>query len=245
MQGFTLSTYGDRWAEVYDEWFEHAEETQEAVQFLWSFVRGGTAFELGVGTGRIALPLADRGVSVRGIESSEQMIQRLRTKPGSDRVQVEMGDFAEIDTDSTYSLIYCVFSSLWCLPTQERQVLCFENVGKHLDTDGVFVVDTFIPDVTRYTENERTATTRITVDEVRLETTIHDPLAQRLDSHSVVVREDGMKLFPLSLRYVWPAEMDLMAMIAGLELKDRWGGWMREPFTASSEAAISVYSRKA
>jgi hypothetical protein len=236
------SSFGEAVAASYDD-APRGDEAQ-TVAFLAALAQGGPALELAIGTGRIALPLADRGVRVDGIDLSEAMIARLRAKPGGDRLQVTIGDFAEVGVSGHYRLIYVVFNTLFNLLTQDDQVRCFENVAAHLTDDGCFVVEAFVPGwLVRLRDDQYVDAERIEVGEVRLDVGRHDPVRQTLDESHVVLAPDGVRLFPIVTRYAWPSELDLMARIAGLRLLDRCGGWEGEPFTAASTRHVSVYGR--
>jgi SAM-dependent methyltransferase len=200
------------------------------------------ALELAIGTGRIALPLAARGVRVDGIELSPAMVERLRAKPGGDQLSVTIGDFADVPVEGSYPLIYLVFNTLYNLSTQDDQVRCFENVAAHLAPGGVFVVEAFTPGyLHRLREDQYVLAEGIGLDEVRLDVARHDATRQLLEKNHVALRPGGIGFNPIVLRYVWPSELDLMARIAGLALKQRWAGWRGEPFTSASRAHVSVY----
>jgi len=242
MDEYGLSTYGERIADVYDAWYPFPAETDDAVEFLASLAGSGRALELAVGTGRIALPLSARGVEVRGIDASEAMVARMREKPGGASIPVAFGDFADVAVEGTYSLIYVVFNTLFALLTQEDQLRCVRNVSARLAEEGVFVLEAFVPDLTRFDRGQHTSTVEAGVDSVRLEASVHDPIEQRVDSQHIVIGEGGAKLYPVRIRYAWPSELDLMARIAGLRLRERWGGWKREPYTGDGKH-VSVYER--
>jgi SAM-dependent methyltransferase len=230
-------------AATYDDRSRRGDE-ESAPAFLEDLAGGGPVLELAIGTGRIALPLAARGLRVDGIELSPAMADRLRAKPGGDRLSVTMGDFAEVPVEGRYRLIYLVFNTLYNLLTQDDQVRCFENVAAHLTDDGVFVVEAFTPGwLHRFEENQYVLAEGVDVDDVRLDVARHDVVRQLLEKNHVRFRPDGIGFNPIVLRYVWPSELDLMARIAGLRLKERWAGWRREPFTDSSRAHVSVYGR--
>jgi len=200
--------------------------------------------ELAIGTGRIALPLAATGLRVDGIDISTAMVERLRAKPGGAALDVTIGDFAEVAVDGTYSLIYVVFNTLFNLLSQDDQVRCFVNVAAHLDADGVFVVEAFVPSYLYRLRNEQYVDAEaIGVGEVRLDVGRHDAVAQRLDESHVTLSAGGVHVSPIVCRYAWPSELDLMARIAGLRLRDRWAGWQGETFTATSSRHVSVYGR--
>ncbi len=244
MPDYDASTYGDNIAEVYDEWYGSMNlDTDAAVEFLAGEAGKGPILELAIGTGRIALPLVSRGIQVHGIDASLAMVAKLGEKPGGDRIPVTIGDFAEVGVEGEYSLIYIVFNSLFALLTQEDQVRCFHNVAAHLAEMGSFVVEAFVPDLQRFDRNQRLAVQTIEQDDLRIEASQHDPVNQSVESRHVVVNEQRIKTYPLKIRYAWPSELDLMARLAGMRLRDRWGGWRREPFNASSGAHISVYER--
>ncbi len=229
-------------AEIYDD-VQRGDEAA-AVAFLAQLAAGGPALELAVGTGRIALPLASRGIRVDGIDFSPAMVARLRAKPGGDQIAVTMGDFAAVPVSGAYRLIYVVFNTLFNLLTQDDQVRCFENVAAHLSAEGAFVVEAFVPAfLHRLRDDQYVDAEAVGVDQVRLDVGRHDPVLQRLDESHVTLSRDGMRLNPIVTRYAWPSELDLMARIAGLRLKQRWGGWNREPYTAASSLHVSVYGR--
>lgn len=235
-------SFGEDVAERYDD-IPRGDETA-AVAFLEQLARGGPALELAIGTGRIALPLAARGVRVQGVDISPAMVARLRRKPGGDRIPVTMGDFADVPVPGSFRLVYVVFNTLFNLLTQDEQVRCFENVAAHLTDDGSFVVEAFVPAyLTRLRDDQYVDAEAISVDEVRLDVGRHDPVTQRLYESHVSLTAEGVRLNPIVTRYAWPSELDLMARIAGLRLRDRWAGWHREPFNAASSAHVSVYGR--
>jgi SAM-dependent methyltransferase len=214
------------------------------VAFLEKRARGGPALELAVGAGRIALPLAARGIAVDGIDFSPAMVARLRAKPGGDRIAVTHGNFADVAVPGRYRLVYLVFNTLFNLLEQEEQVRCFVNVAARLDEGGVFVVEAFVPSwLHRLRDAQYVDAESVTPDGVVLGTGRHDAVAQRLDESHVSLGPGGIRVAPVVCRYAWPSELDLMARIAGLRLLERWGGWAGEPFTADSRNGVSVYGR--
>jgi SAM-dependent methyltransferase len=216
----------------------------EAVAFLAELAGDGPALELAIGTGRIALPLAARGVRVEGIDLSSAMVARLRQKPGGEQLPVTMGDFAEVPVAGRFRLIYVVFNTLFNLLTQDDQVRCFANVAAHLTDDGVFVIEAFVPTfLMRLRDDQYVDAEAIRVDEVRLDVARHDPVTQRLYESHVSLTAAGVRLNPIVTRYAWPSELDLMARLGGLRWRERFGGWQREPFTAASRLHVSVYGR--
>jgi SAM-dependent methyltransferase len=239
------TTYGDRIADVYDEWFAVPSDTEDTVGFLSDLAGSGPVLELGIGTGRVALPLAQRGHQVRGVDASEAMVEKLRAKTGGENIPVTIGDFAELDIEEEFSLVYVVFNTFFALLSQEEQVRCFENVARRLrDEGGAFVIEVFVPDMTRWDRNQWIEARHVGNDNVVLDAARHDPAEQRVASNHLVVSEAGVKMYPVRLRYAWPSELNLMARLAGLRLRERWGGWRREPFTASSTRHISVYEHE-
>ena len=235
-------SFGEDVAARYDD-VERGDESA-AVAFLEQLAGGGPALELAIGTGRIALPLAARGIHVHGIDVSPAMVARLRRKPGGDQIPVTMGDFADVPVPGRFRLVYVVFNTLFNLLTQEAQVRCFENVAAHLTDDGSFVVEAFVPAfLTRLRDDQYVDAEAVSVDEVRLDVGRHDPVTQRFYESHVSLTAAGVRLNPIVTRYAWPSELDLMARIAGLRRRDRWAGWLREPFNAASRAHVSVYGR--
>ncbi|MGD8738499.1 MAG: class I SAM-dependent methyltransferase, partial [Anaerolineae bacterium] len=209
--------------------------------FLKELARSGRALELGIGTGRVALPLHHAGVRVEGIDASPAMVDRLRAKPGGDRIPVTLGDFADVDVVGHYTLVYVLFNTLFALLTQEEQIRCFQNVAAHLHPSGVFVVEAFVPDLTRYQGGQSLRTVHIGGDHVRIDAAQLDLVRQQITGQQVVLAEQGIRLYPVKLRYAWPAELDLMARLAGLRLRDRWAGWQKTAFSAESGKHVSVY----
>jgi SAM-dependent methyltransferase len=233
-------TYGERVAGVYDEW--HPNYDPFAIDMLAELAQGGRALELGIGTGRIALPLSERNVEVHGIDAAQSMISRLRSKPGSDWITVTQGSFVDVDVEGEFRLVYVVFNTFFALSSQEEQVRCFANVAAHLSRDGCFVIEAFVPDPTRFHQNQVNSVTKVTEERVELDVGRHDATAQRVISQKVILTDGGnVRLYPVQIRYAWPSELDLMARLAGLQLRERWGNWNREAFTSESQKHISVY----
>ena len=234
--------FGDDVAPSYDddvaEMFAPA-AVAPAVDFLAELAADGPALELGIGTGRIGLPLAERGVQVHGIDLSTAMVAELRRKPGGGEIPVTIGDFATTKIDGTFSLAYLVFNTILNLTTQDEQVACFCNVADHLAPGGRFVIEVGVPDLQRLPPGETyrpfdISPTHLGFDE-------YDVANQGLVSHHYRIDNGGMTLGSFPFRYVWPAELDLMARIAGMQLQERWAGWSREPFTSESRKHVSVW----
>jgi len=185
MAEYEASTYGDRWADVYDDWVSrqtHISDGDEIADRLAELAGPGPALELAIGTGRVALPLAARGVEVHGIDASEAMVSKLREKPGGHAIPVTIGDLADVGVDETYPLVYVVFNTFVALLTHEDQLRCFRNVAARLTDDGVFVIEAFVPDLTRFRNDQHVSALRIDVDEVVIDASRHDPLTQRVSA---------------------------------------------------------------
>jgi len=228
-------------AGVYDDWFSTFDP--HAVDALAELAGQGRALELGIGTGRIALPLAAKNVEVHGIDAAESMISQLRAKPGGERITVTPGNFADVPVDGKFALVYIVFNTFFALTSQDEQVQCFRNVAAHLETGGCFVIEAFVPDVTRFQGGQVNWATKVTTDEVQLDVGQHDASTQRVVSQKVVITDGSVRLYPVQIRYCWPSELDLMAQLAELRLRERWSNWKREPFTSESGQHISIYER--
>lgn len=237
--------YGDRWAPYYDDIYNGAEEA--TVEFLAGLAGSPPrALELAIGTGRIALPLVRKGIEVVGIDISEDMVDRMRAKPGGEAIEVVIGDFGDVGIEGHFPLVYLAFNTLFVLLTQERQVECFANVAEHLEPGGRFVLDAFVPDMFRWdSDNTRMGVSSISsVDEHAYEMSVHHPVEQRTETHVVRRLASGESVvLPVSVRYVWPSEMDLMARLAGLELENRWDWYDRRSFDENSGQHVSVYRK--
>ena len=242
MNFYSNETYGERVAGVYDEWY--SDYDNHAIEALAELARGGRALELGIGTGRIAFPLSAKGVEVHGVDAAASMISRLREKPGAERITVTQGSFADIPVEGEFALVYIVFNTFFALSSQDEQVRCFRNVATHLTRDGCFVIEAFVPDVTRFTGGQVNWATKVTADEVQLDVGQHDPATQRVNSQKVVITDGSVRLYPVQIRYAWPSELDLMAQLAGLRLRERWSSWERKPFTSESMNHISIYQHE-
>jgi SAM-dependent methyltransferase len=229
--------YDDDASELFDP-----EVLEPVIDFLAELAGSGRALELGMGTGGIALPLAQRGVEVHGIDLSEAMVAKLRVKPGGEDVGVTVGDFATTKVDGSFALAYVVFNTIMNLTTQEAQVACFRNVAAHLEPGGCFVVEVMIPELQRLPAGE---TFRVFsgsehywgIDE-------YDVANQGLISHHLELVGDTVERVSMPFRYAFPVEYDLMAQLAGMTLRERWGGWKREPFTSESHKHVSVWEKR-
>ena len=238
---YTHETYGERVAKDYDDWYKDFD--RDAITMLTELARDGRALELGIGTGRIALPLIEKNVEVHGLDASSSMVDKMRAKPNGDRVPVNFGNFADVGVDGQFTLIYVVFNTFFALASQDEQVRCFRNVAAHLTPDGCFLIEAFVPDMTRFDHGQTVWATNVTTENVDLDVSQHDPVTQRVVSQKVFIKDGSIRLYPIEIRYAWPSELDLMAQIAGMRLRQRWSNWQRTPFTSESTKHISVYER--
>ncbi|WP_246843238.1 class I SAM-dependent methyltransferase [Allokutzneria sp. NRRL B-24872] len=211
---------------------------EPAVDFLAELAGGGRALELGIGTGRIALPLAQRGIDVHGIELSRAMVERLRAKPGGDALGVTIGDFSATRVDGSFSLAYLVFNTIMNLTTQDAQVECFRTVAAHLEPGGCFVVEVGVPELRKLPPGQNVLPFHVSL--TRWAYDVYEFATQAMSSNYV---QQGKDFRSIPFRYVWPSELDLMARLAGLRLRERWQDWTREPFTDDSEAHVSVWEK--
>jgi SAM-dependent methyltransferase len=213
------------------------------VDVLAELAGGGAALELGIGTGRIALPLARRGVRVHGIDLSAAMVARLRAKPGAEGIGVTIGDFATTRVPGRFSLAYLVFNTIMNLTTQDEQVACFQNVAAHLDDGGCFVIEVMVPELQRLPPGETVRPFDVTPTHLGFDE--YDVASQGLVSHHYSFVDGDLDVGSVPFRYVWPSELDLMARLAGMRLRERWSGWKREPFTSDSTMHVSVWEKPA
>ncbi len=242
MKNFDRTTFGELYAENYDAQHDPG-TTNAAVALLWELAAERKTLELAIGTGRVALPLFERGLDIHGIEASEKMLSKLRAKKGGASIPVTTGDMADVRVDNNFGFIYLIFNTLFNLQSQDAQVRCFKNTAGHLIPGGMFLVETFVPDVTQFTRGQNLQTLHVDRQSAMLEATVHDPLRQTIDYQRIRITDKGIQLKPLPMRYAWPAEIDLMARLAGLHLHSRWGSWDRIPFTSESNMHISIYKK--
>ena len=246
MKGYGISTYGDRIADVYDGWHpDYPFQTEESIELLAALAGPGPVLELAIGTGRLALPLAERGLAVHGVDASEAMVAKLREKPGGDAVPVTIGNFADVPVEGRYRLVFVAFNTFFALTSQEEQLRCFENVAAHLESDGVFLIEVFVPDLARFDRGQRVSAFEVEADRVVVNVDRLDQAEQVISSQHVQLTEQGIRFYPVSIRYAFPSELDLMARLAGLRLRERWSDWKRESFGSSSPRHVSVYERAA
>ncbi|HEX5478234.1 MAG TPA: class I SAM-dependent methyltransferase [Dehalococcoidia bacterium] len=239
-------TFDERGAAMLNA-FRRGDEEQ-AVAFLRAWAGDGPALELAIGTGRIALPLAATGIRVDGVDVSTHVVELLRTKPGGDAITVTIGDMADVPVEGSYRLIYSGGNSFFNLLTQDDEVRCFQNVAVHLTEDGAFVLETMVPDfLWRMEEGQYAQAQEVNVDSVMIDLLRHDPVNQVIEENHVSLSEKGIQMSPVVQRYCWPAEMDLMARIAGLRLRERWLGWGVAPWRgrpmSNSDRIVSVWTR--
>jgi SAM-dependent methyltransferase len=225
-----------KWPEVFA-----SEVVDPAVSFLADLAPSGSALELGIGTGRLAIPLSQRGVRVHGIELSPAMVEELRVKPGADRVGVTIGDFATAQVEGTFNVAYLVRNTITNLTSQDDQVACFCNAAAHLEPGGCFVVEVYVPELQRLPPGETIHAFIVTPTHLGFEE--YEVATQIAYSHHYWVVDGQLETFSAPFRYVWPSELDLMARIAGMRLRERWSDWDRTPFTSESRSHVSVWER--
>ena len=239
-------SFDERVAARYDESDEvkvDAGEVDPVIDFLGESARGGRALEFGIGTGRIALPLARRGVPVHGIDMSKAMVARLHAKPGGEDIGVTIGDFSTTTVDGSFSLVYLVWNTIMNLTSQEAQVACFRNAAAHLEPGGCFVIEVGVPQLQRLPPGETIHAFH--VSETRWGFDEYDVASQGMTSHQLEFVDGSVERVSVPFRYAWPSELDLMAQLAGMRLRERWGGWKGEPFTSESHKHVSVWEKPA
>jgi SAM-dependent methyltransferase len=234
-------TYGERIADVYDSWYQYMADVEDEVALLTELAAGGRVLELGIGTGRIAVPLALSGVDIQGIDTSPAIVAKMREKPGGDAIPVTIGNMTDLPVDGEFSLIFVGFNTLFMLTTQDEQVQCFRSVAAHLAPGGCFLVHAFVPDLSRIERGDDLGVREAGLDRVRLDATKYDRVNQRLDTTQLRITPDGTEFVHARLRYAFPPELDLMAQLAGLRLESRWATYDQLPFTGESAFAVSVY----
>lgn len=239
------SRYGDRIADRYDDQHPFVADVEAEVALLATLAApGNRALELGVGTGRIAIPLAARGVAVTGIDISSRMLERLAQKPGGERVRAVLGDMGEVAVDGEFDLVYVVFNTFFGLTTQEAQVRCLQRVAARLAPGGKLLVEAFVPDASLFTRGQAFRTLHVGDDTVVAEASRHDAVAQRVDTNLIYLSHGKpVDVVPVRIRYAYVPELDLMARFAGLSLQARWAGFCNEPFGPTAGTHVSVYTR--
>jgi SAM-dependent methyltransferase len=237
------AAYGRRWAADYDGLFDDRDDTATVASFVAALAPGGRVLELGVGTGRLAIPLAAAGLTVTGVDASPEMLDRLRARPGAERIEVIQGDFVTVDAGGPYDVVLIAFSTLFLVPSQQGQLDCLNNVRQHLSPGGSLIVEAFVPDHSRWVRGQNVTIGRLDDAGVSLKLSIHNPVDQVISTQDLSVDARGTTLRPNLLRYIWPSELDAMALASGLRLVRRTADWARTPFTAQSTSHVSVFER--
>lgn len=242
MKDYTSASYGESFADDdFEEIFAFLPDLDAMVDFLAHNAGTGPVLELGVGTGRVARPLAERGIPVDGVDVSDVMLTKLRRAAGDLPIWPIKSDLTEFTPTRRYSLVFCIWNTFYSLRTSEEQARCIRMVNDALLPGGLFVIEAFVPDPDYFTEGQEIRVREITADSVTLQISLHDPTRQTVASQHVVIRPDGIRLHPHEIRYSWPSEIDDMADTAGLRLKERWAGWRCQAFDQTAEGHVSVY----
>ncbi|WP_333767618.1 class I SAM-dependent DNA methyltransferase [Streptomyces sp. IBSBF 2435] len=242
-RNWTSAAYGDARAGAYDRQVAGRADEHLAVGLLSSLAQAGPALELGVGTGRLAIPLAESGIAVHGLDSSERMLDVLRAAPGGERVTALHGDMAAFDLPGRYRLVWVAFNSFFLLDSAGAQQDCFGTVARHLTPGGRFVIEAFVPAPEQFSATPALRVKDFSEGGMLLQASRHSDRDQTVESLDLEVTSGGFELYPTRIRYSWPAELDAMAGKAGLELENRWETWSRQGFSADSRAHVSVYRR--
>jgi SAM-dependent methyltransferase len=235
------AAYGRAWAHDYDALYEERDDASQVAAFVAALEPSGRVLELGVGTGRLAIPLVDAGLQVTGVDASPEMLDRLRARPGADKVHLIEGDFVSTDADGPFDVALIAFSTLFLIPSQQGQLDCLANVRRQLRPGGHLVVEAFVPDHSRWTRGQNLSIGHVDADGASLKLSVHDAVEQVITTQEIVFDGRAPALRPNLLRYAWPAELDAMALASGLRRVGRWADWDRRPFTAASPAHISVF----
>jgi SAM-dependent methyltransferase len=242
MSTFDAMAYGSSGiADEYDDLYADEWDTPGAVACLVELAAGGPVLEFGIGTGRLSLPLRDHGLEVHGVDASPEMVARLRDKPGGSEIPVTIGNFSDVDAGGGFALVVLAVNTIFALPDQGAQVACFANAARHLAPAGAFVVEAWIPDVGAFRNNRLVRQRVLRDDAMSIESAVLEPAQQRMRTVQAVLRNGSVRLYPANHRYAWPAELDLMAQLAGLHLESRWSTWQQNAFDDDSRHHISVY----
>ena len=228
-------------ADDYDDLYAGHWETEAAIECLARLAEGGPVLELGIGTGRLALPLAERGLEVHGIDGSPEMVAKLHAKPGGDAIPVVIGNFGHADAGTGFSIVVLAVNTIFALPDQQAQVDCFVNAARHLADGGRFVVEAWVPDIGAFRHNRLVRPRIMRGDKMSIESVELYPVEQIMRTTQAVFADGSVRLYPADHRYAWPSELDLMAQLAGFRREARWADWGRAPFTGESRAHVSVY----
>lgn len=239
------SLYGDTLADVYDDLYGGA-AAPLAIEAMADLIGQGRALELGIGTGRFAIPLHDRGIKLHGVDASQRILDKLQDKLEGRVIPVTLADFANLPQIPTapFDLAFCTFSSFFLLLTQKEQITCFQSTARLLGSKGRLVLELFNPDVSRYGKEQPVYVGGFERNEIMLEASRHDPVQQRVSCRFMRFRDGQFSVVPVELRYAWPSEIDLMAALAGMKLVERWSGWDRAPFYAGAFKHISIYQKE-
>ena len=241
MEGYDETTYGERFADVYDDWYGSITDTEACVEAVAALADGGPVLELGVGTGRLAIPLAQRGLAITGVDASPAMLAALSAKPGGDAVEAVLGDMTDPPVGAPrFAVVFVAYNTLFNLVTEEGQRSCLTNAAHQLAPGGCVVVEAFVPDVS-YAAAEAVVPKHVTADKVVLSVSRHDPVSQEVIGQYVDISEAGIRLRPWHIRWSTPEQLDAMATEAGLGLSQRWASWSGDPFDETSASHISVY----
>lgn len=238
------NSYGDDYVDVYDQLFESRDNDAEVASLLSALAAGKRALEFGVGTGRLAIPLAAAGVEVHGIDNSRAMLDVMQAKPGAAGIHCYLGDATTLRVPGEFQLVFIGFSTIYLLGSQQMQLQCFRNAAEHLPSGGKFLVEAFLHDRLQWSTGEQFSTTGVERDHVKVRAAIHDPVDQVIKLQHITIGADGISFRPNRLRYIWPSELDLMGQLAGMRLIERWGDWKKTPFSAQSTSMVSVYEKQ-
>jgi SAM-dependent methyltransferase len=241
MQGFGPKTFGELYAEEYDA-LHNPGTTEDCVNLIADLAHDRSILELAIGSGRIALPLKARGIDVCGFDASPEMVELLKQKPGGEAIETWVADMADFHLDRRFGFAYLVFNTLYNLTTQDAQVKCFQCVADHLEPGGQFLIEAFMPNRERFQDNQAVRTKYVSMNTAWLEAAQHNPVTQTIYYQRIRITEEGTRLMPLAMRYVWPSELDLMAALAGFEPVAKWGGWHKQPLTPSSDMYVALYA---
>lgn len=241
MSTYESTTYGDHWASFYDLIESPSLDTEGTVNCLSELAGSGTLLELGVGTGRVALPLVERGFPVHGIEASSAMIEELRKRPGVEGMKIIEGDFADLETSTPYSLVFAAYNTFSSLLEQETQIQCLKNIARCLTPTGALVLELGVPDLARLSKGQDVSVRFVDSELVVLHAAQYDLLTQKIVGQTTVTTNGLTRMFPVQVRYLWPSELDLMARLAGFTLESRWADWQKSEFKANSTSHVSVY----
>lgn len=237
------SPYGQDYADIYDQSFDDRDDPGKLVAAISAVSPSGAILEFGIGSGRIALPLARAGRHVTGVDNSKEMLALLEKKPGAEKIANHLGDITTLKVAGEFSLVLVCFSTIYLLGSQSAQLLCFQNASNHLRAGGRFLVEAFLHDRSQWLTNEQFSTTGVERDVVTARAAVHDPVLQTITLQHLTIRAGGISFRPNLLRYIWPSELDLMGKLSGMRLVERWGDWNRTSFSAASSNMISVYEK--